>query len=136
MQRLLEPVDFSVHAQRVAHAAGGASYAPGNSSACGTKWVVLDGPVHGVVADRLSKLMLDQVIQDDLGHCLRAQGQHRIVWETTDLATASPSLLASTGICTVPVSIVDQSALGCHVLDSMISRCPLLDKVCINPYRI
>lgn len=90
---------------------------------------MIDGPVQGSVADRLVQLMLGQVHWDDEGHRVRAPGQHRIIWETTNLSDASPALLASAAVCAVHVSIINQPALGLHALDSMQATCPLLDMV-------
>ena len=96
---------------------------------CGSVWVVFDGPVDGIIADRLSRLMLGQMIWDNTGARIRCQGHHRVLWETTDLSDSSPALLASAGICGLHETIISASAAMAGAMDTVLAKCPMLDQV-------
>jgi hypothetical protein len=103
---------------------------PSNLNApCGARWIVLDGPTSGSFSDRLSRLLLGQPLRLNMGSCVRVQQAHRILWETDDLAGATPALLTSAGICAVQKPLVDDARLLLGHMDHLLEGLPLLSKV-------
>ncbi|XP_077973667.1 uncharacterized protein LOC120348568 isoform X2 [Styela clava] len=73
-----------------------------------TTWLCLDGPLVSSWADRLNGALSDQkVMQLSNGDRLYLTDNMRVVFETTDLRNASPSLLSRTGLV-----YLDKNVLG------------------------
>jgi hypothetical protein len=99
------------------------------NASCGVRWIILDGPTSGSFSDRLSRLLLGQALRLNTGVCVRVQHAHRILWETDELAGATPALLTSAGICTVQMPLIDDSRLLFGHMDSLLEGLPILGKV-------
>ena len=103
--------------------------APCNDGDCGARWIVLDGPIASSCTDRLARLMLGRPVRLGAGPIVRAQPSHRLLWETNDLAGASPALLAGVGVCAVHTPVASSTGVLLTLMDDMLARFALLDQV-------
>ena len=133
LHHLLQPVESGFEAERAAAAVAAQSRQLREPEVpCGVKWLVCDGSLRGAMADRMSRLLLGQPIAVGNGARVRLQPHHRLIWECTELASASPALVTSVGLCTITEPLPCAMKLLALAMDDILAACPQLDQVRIR----
>jgi hypothetical protein len=132
---MLQPPEPNLYARQVAAAASQTTDKSGSAhrqmlpQPAGHRWLVIDAPLHGGHADRLSPLLLGQPVWCADGTRVRVQGDERLIWECVDLHQASPLTLSTAGVCYVNKPLINAVQVVQDCCRNILEESPLLNKV-------
>jgi hypothetical protein len=133
---MLQPPEANLYARQVAAAASGGTDKSGSAKCqllpqpAGHRWLVVDAPLQGGHADRLSPLLLGQPVWCADGTRVRVQCDERLLWECVDLHQASPLTLSTVGVCCVNQPLINAAQMVQACRTRILAESSLLNEVC------
>ena len=140
MLSMMQPPEANLYAREIAAAAShgaekldgaGCQLLPQPTGHC---WLIVDAPLHGGHADRLSPLLLGQPVWCADGTRTRVQRDQRLIWECVDLHQASPLTLSNVGVCVVNMPLINADRVVQDCLGQILAASSLIDQVCRSCY--